>query len=235
MLSISYRARIKEQLMIRTSRIALALVSAVLVAPANGEVLYDFTETIDSGGLSGTNEMGQSIRIAHESSISQFTFSAGSGPPFAFTDDIRVRLYRTTGLSGAPTNLLWSGQLDDITLSRSISTYTIDVPNVVVPRLFAFSVELVGKQHPMILHPGTSSSPLGQFGQRFYWYQGSWDVLYDRDPGPFAIKVIGVSTGVIPEPNSIALVLTASIGIGWVVSRLRPSAARPGFEPGTPR
>lgn len=190
--------------MIRNCITAVVVLFSSSAASASSDILYDFTETIYSGGLAGTAEMGQSIQLPYQSTITQFSFSAGSGPPYAFTDDILVRFYKTTGLHGTPTDLLWTGLLEDVILTRSISTFTIDVPNVEVPRTFAFSIELVAKQYALIFHPGANSMPLGRPGWWFSWFEDSWYLYPDRDPAPFAVRLVGVPGGIVLEPSSIA-------------------------------
>jgi hypothetical protein len=181
--------------MIRNLVLASVFIAAPVAWAAASEVLYDRTQTTFGGGVGSNDQVGQIVQLPFQSAITKFTFTAESGPVFGLTDDVIVRFYRVTDLNGLPKDLLWSGQLDDLHFTRTRTQYSINVPNVELPRTFAATIDLATSQFSILLNAGTNANPVGKSGSWVYRLQNSWFA----EPNAFSLgfRVEGISSGMI--------------------------------------
>lgn len=194
-----------------------------LVMAAAEEVVFDYSTS--NGGLFYYNdELGHIVRIPEASAITEFGLVLGATNQTTASEDIMVRLYTTTGFqSGTPVNLLWTGVMNDISLTQAPSFYSIDVPSIDVPRVFGFTVE-TASGHELVLQIGRPApNQFGEWGGLLMRDNGSWA---NSGPPywPFAAKITVTPTGNIPEPTTGVNLICIGL-VGFHATRLRKRSA----------
>lgn len=186
---------------------AFACAASITSALHADDVLYDYAPPIHSGGVVGSREFGHAIRLTQDATLTKFTFYGYNNR--VQTLDFMVRFYTTPSLSSAPADLIWSGLIEDVTLPLSFGQgFSIDVPNVPVPRVLAFTVEPLPRQS-FVFSEGNFTMPVGQPGTHMISrINGNWELASDIS---LAIRIEGTPGGILPEPGA------AVIGF-WTIS-----------------
>jgi hypothetical protein len=208
---ITLGASFHPELPLMNRNISLALLAAVLgtfpsdpvSAAPTSMVLYDFTIQPASGGFITGAETGHSIQIDRPSAITELAITLESGPTFSIVEDFQVRLYTGSSLHGPPGRLLWTTVVENIVLSRQPRAIAIDVPEVIVPPLFTWTIEPLRNQYQTFMNGAFPPSPTGNFGTvggAIYRDGGRWETF-----GPGSALSTRASGYFIPEPTTLAL------------------------------
>jgi hypothetical protein len=169
----------------------------------------------NGGSLGAPEEWSHVIILDYQSKITEISMLLhGPHLPPGVVDDVLVRLYTTSGIqSGVPVDLLWTGVLEDIVLTVNPALFTIEVPEVLVPRVFAFSTERASglelRRQTGLPHP----AHFGQWGTWAWYENGMWNNVGGVGFVPIAARFKGVSTGIIPEPASAIMLFSAAAGL----------------------
>ncbi len=183
----------QERLNRVTSVITAALV--VCAAPvAVGATIYD-NSTSDLGPTSFTQlQIGDEVHPTGDERIVTQLFVGLTQQGFAGTADLQVRLYANDGKGGAPGTLLWESDLmDDVALTGQRELIAVDVPGVLVPDPFTWTVQIsdtrpVAVGLPHFDPPTVGASPdYGWFGDGVTWTR-----LVLDDPVNFMARIVGV-------------------------------------------
>ena len=180
--------------------VALGMLTAGLAGAGRATaqtVIYDNTVN-PSGGLSFTGlEIGDEVLPAtDERAVTQLLVGV-SQQGFAGTADLQARLYANDGSGGAPGTLLWESILfDDVELSGEVELIAFDVPDVEVPDIFTWTIQIsdtdpVAVGVPHFHPPEVGASP----DHAWFGGPGSWTKLEDIDGRPVNLMCRVVSGG----------------------------------------
>jgi uncharacterized membrane protein len=83
-------------------------------------------------------------------------YSSGPGMQYTGTIDARVRFYQNDGQGGEPGTPLWdSGVVQDIPYGERFNTFSFNVPSILVPNTFIWTIELSN------VNPANPADPYG--------------------------------------------------------------------------
>jgi hypothetical protein len=125
------------------------------------------------------------------------------------TADFIARLYANNGPSGTPGTLLWQSPLmDNIPLSGGVQLIAFDVPQVLVPDIFTWTLQT--SDSPIAVGLVNAGPPLLGSSPSYDWFgsTGNWSQLQYSD---WMARVEAV-----PEPSSVSWVV---LGIAIAVLR----------------
>jgi hypothetical protein len=199
--------------LIQTMLIVHASFAMSSICAADEEVLWNHADAI-GGALIDPAEWSEVVVLDHASKITKISMwlDARQFTP-GILDDVVVRLYTTSGIqSGVPVNSLWSGVLEDIDLTEP-ALFTLDVPEVLVPRAFAYSTERASGLALSRLTAVPHAAHFGQWGTRASYEDGMWNNIGGIPFVPLAARFQGISTGIIPEPTALVMLIPAAIAL----------------------
>ncbi len=204
--SLLFKKHLRSSIAKVTAVMCALLISDGIISAQ--EVLHDYTQTVAGGGIAASNELGQIIILDQPAEITQVTFAAESGPVFGITSDIEVKLYAIHTGSPIPDEFLWSGVIEDAQLTRTITLFSIGVPDISVPRVFAFTIDAIDSDFSVLLNGGgIDANHFGNFDRGIYFFNNQWSFIGGLYP--LAAKFEGFST--VPEPHSSLLMVSAFI------------------------
>jgi hypothetical protein len=190
-----------DSLAVLSAAVTVFFASIASAAPTT-QAFYDYTRGINSDGLVGRLEVGHNVSLDTPAVISELAVAISAGSPIPVTTELQVRIYAGDGLDSPPGQLIWSAVVGpSITITQQI-VVEFDVPNVIVPRQFFWTVEQLSKESPLKYHWGLlpdSSDNFGIIGGRSYRYEGDWYVATTQSQ--LAMRASGYF---IPEPTALS-------------------------------
>ena len=184
---------------------ATALTTAASAVEAS-QIIYDNTTSAPTGGASFTAlEQGDEVRLDPLAPRSIVLLEIGLNQQgTAGTTDLLARLYANNGPGGEPGTLLWESDLfRDISLTGGNDLIPFDVPNVTVPDVFTWTIQVsnptpVAVGLPFFGEPSVGSSP------GYVWFGGPGSWTHPSSPNHLA-RISGST----PVPGSLPL-----LGVG---------------------
>jgi hypothetical protein len=168
--------------------VATALITETSALHAS-QIIYDNTSSSPTGqgGTITALEQGDEVRLNPDAPRSIVLLEIGLNQQgTAGTTDLLARLYANDGPSGEPGTLLWQSDLfRDISLTGGNDLISLDVPNVTVPDVFTWTIQVsnstpVAVALPFFGEPSVGTSPA------YVWFggPGSWGHPSVPVPGP---------------------------------------------------
>ena len=198
---------------------ATALTTAASAVHAS-QIIYDNTTSAPTGGGATFTalEQGDEVRLNPDAPRSIVLLEIGLYQQgTAGTTDLLARLYANNGPGGEPGALLWQSDLfRDISLTGGNDLFPIEVPNVTVPDVFTWTIQVsnstpVAVGLPFFGEPSVGTSP----GNVWFGGPGPWTHTSSPGPGPldFLLARISAST---PVPGPLPLF---GVGVAFGYSR----------------
>jgi hypothetical protein len=176
------------------------------VAAINSRICAQVTNTIyqatsPNGTLAFTAlQIGDEVVAAGDArTVTQLQIGL-SMQGFSGSADFVVSLYANNGPAGAPGSLLWqSGLFNDVPLSGAVQLIPFNVPNVVVPDVFTWTVQISNYTPVAVGLVGANPPSVGS-SPAFTWFgsPGNWTQL--SSPQDYMAQVLAV-----PEPGVSSL------------------------------
>lgn len=180
-------------------------------------VVYDVTDGIPAGGISGGYEFGDQITLAGTNrAVQSFRLGVLSSVSSASTFDLRIRFYANDGLFGRPNTLLWSSQtIQGISVTDTISYIDLAVPSVVVPSNFTWTAVTSNNSVTVYRAWSYSSPSVGTFvrNRRFndFW-------ITDSDALPQAVRITAFP---VPDASPCVYVFISAVTLVLNTRRIR--------------
>jgi hypothetical protein len=167
--------------------VATALITETSALHAS-QIIYDNTSSSPTGGGTFTAlEQGDEVRLNPDAPRSIVLLEIGLNQQgTAGTTDLVARLYANNGPGGEPGTLLWQSDLfRDISLTGGNDLISLEVPNVTVPDVFTWTIQIsnstpVAVGLPFFGEPSVGTSP----GYVWFGGPGSWGHPSSSVPGP---------------------------------------------------
>ena len=124
--------------------VAIALTTETSALHAS-QIIYDNTSSSPTGGGTFTAlEQGDEVRLNPDAPRSIVLLEIGLNQQgTAGTTDLVARLYANNGPGGEPGTLLWQSDLfRDISLTGGNDLISLEVPNVTVPDVFTWTIQI---------------------------------------------------------------------------------------------
>jgi hypothetical protein len=198
-------------------RTAIALLFAVVASPhltPAAEVVYDSLSGFDYNGSRGCcSGTGQTVTLTGASrSITKLEVWLGAGGPSTFT----AEFYNLDGPSGVPGSLIWKSSVQTypwVSPSHNTLVIGIDVPEVLVPDSFAWTLTSVIRENDELL----LTRPTTTIGTTLdSWQYSPTDGWTHWDAIQFGARLYAV-----PEPGCISL-----LAMGALIMRHRIRAVQ---------
>jgi hypothetical protein len=187
-----------------------AFIVAGIATTRAGTIIYQ--DTPPNGSLTFTAlENGDEVHAAGDARFVTQLQIGVSMQGYAGTADFVARLYANNGPAGAPGSLLWQSALfNNVPLSGAVQLISFDVPNVLVPDVFTWTLQ-GSNEHPVEAGLVGANPPSIGSSPAYSWFggPGQWtksQKFYSQD---FMVQVIAV-----PEPGTIVLLC---FGLGILV------------------
>jgi hypothetical protein len=179
-----------------------------------GSIIYDNTgHWLGGYGFTALEQGDEVHAVGSDRLVSKLTIGV-SRQNTPGTADLIARLYANDGPSGTPGTMLWQSPLmDNVPLSGGVQLIAFDVPQVLVPDIFTWTLQT--SDSPIAVGLVNADPPLIGSSPSYDWFgsQGSWTQVHYSD---WIARVEAV-----PEPSSVSWVV-----LGIAMAGLRSSKAR---------
>lgn len=164
--------------------------------------IYEDTSPSSTGAFTALEEGNEVYAAGTARVVTQLQIGL-SMQGYSGTADFVLRLYDNTGLGGYPGSLLWQSTLiESVPISGSPQLISFDVPNVLVPDIFTWTIQNYDATPLAVELDGAGSPSIGG-NPSYSWFggPGKWTEL----PGTIYMSRIVA----VPEPSGTSLLCLA--------------------------
>jgi hypothetical protein len=180
-------------------------------------IIYDATSPNKVLAFTAEQQGDEVYAIGNARTVTQLQIGL-SMQGFSGTSDFVLRLYANDGTAGAPGSLLWqSGLFNNVPLSGSVQLVSFDVPNVTVPDVFTWTIQISDSNPVAVGLVGANPPSIGSSPAKT-WFGGPGDWGQISNPQDIMVRVVAV-----PEPG-ISVLLCLCLGVLMLKHQFRQAS-----------